>query len=363
MTAQTYGEVHIMRIETFDPKTASDNDWQALNTFNNTMRAEQWPEDLPVPVEKTRLDLTTLPPSDIAHIVVARDGDGRIVGQLGLWMEEAETNQHLAWCGVSVLPAYRRQGIASRLLATAIPVARQYGRTMLIGDTSTDLPAGTAFAESLGATAALATKTNQLNIAELDRALVGRWIERAHERADGFSLGFWEGPYPEEDIENFIYLLEGSSNDEPRGDLAIEHETYTVQQMREWETAMQARRVERWTAWVRDNATGRLAGYSTVRWSPFEPDTLWQAGTGVLREYRNKGLGRWLKAAMLEKMLRERPTVRRIRTGNADSNAPMLKINHELGFKPAKSWMDYQITVDDLERALAGRETVAEMAA
>ncbi len=343
----------MLSIETFDPNLASDDDWLALNTFHNALRAEEWPNDLPLPAEKTRLDMTVRPPQDRSYVWIAREGDGRIIGWAGLWMEEAETNQHLGWTTVGILPACRRRGIASRLLAEVAPVARQHGRTMLMGDTDADIPAGAAFAEALGATPGLATKTNQLNIAEVDRAMLRQWIQRAHERAEGFSLGVWEGAAPDEDIDNFAYLLEWSSNDEPRGDLAIEHETFTVQQMRDWEAALRARRFEQWIAWVRDEATGRLAGYSTVRWNPFEPDRLWQAGTGVLREYRNKGLGRWLKAAMLEKVLRERPSVRVIRTGNADTNAPMLKINHELGFKPAKSWMLYQITIDDLEKTLS----------
>jgi GNAT superfamily N-acetyltransferase len=68
--------------------------------------------------------------------------------------------------------------------------------------------------------------------------------------------------------------------------------------------------------------------------------------TGVMREYQGRGLGRWLKAAMLEKVLRDRPQVKWVRTGNADANAPMLKINQELGFKPFFSNCFWQIATE-----------------
>jgi len=68
--------------------------------------------------------------------------------------------------------------------------------------------------------------------------------------------------------------------------------------------------------------------------------------TGVFPEYRNKGLGRWLKAAMLEKVLKERPEVKYVRTGNADVNAAMLKINTELGFQPYMADALWQVEID-----------------
>lgn len=80
-------------------------------------------------------------------------------------------------------------------------------------------------------------------------------------------------------------------------------------------------------------------------WDPSQPETLGQGDTGVLPKYRGHGLGRWLKAAMFEKVVAERPKVKRSRTGKANSNAAMLKINHEMGFRPYKEWAAWQVEV------------------
>ncbi len=71
-------------------------------------------------------------------------------------------------------------------------------------------------------------------------------------------------------------------------------------------------------------------------------------------DYRKRGLSRWLKAAMLTKILRELPEARVIRTGNANSNVPMLKINNELGFKPFISRPAWQVETETVEKYLAG---------
>src|SRR4051812_27778013 len=105
-----------MFITRFDPTTATDSDWVALNTFNNIVRAEEWPDDLPHPVEKTRLDLTERAPTSTLYTWLVWDNEA-IVASAGCVIDHGETNQHIAWSGINVLPSYRCQGIGRQLLA------------------------------------------------------------------------------------------------------------------------------------------------------------------------------------------------------------------------------------------------------
>ena len=77
-------------------------------------------------------------------------------------------------------------------------------------------------------------------------------------------------------------------------------------------------------------------------------------------KFRGHGLGKWLKAAMLLKVLAERPDVTLVRTGNADMNVPMLKINHALGFKPYIAHTVWQLDTAAVGAKLVNRALTFE---
>ena len=136
------------------------------------------------------------------------------------------------------------------------------------------------------------------------------------------------------------------TNQQPLGDLEIEDMHMTPEQLRQAEQMSFARGNQRWTFYIVEKASGRFAGYTETVWNPNRPEILRQDMTGVFPEYRGRGLGRWLKAAMLDKVLKERPSVKYVRTGNADSNAAMLKINREMGFQPYTAGALWQIEIE-----------------
>jgi GNAT superfamily N-acetyltransferase len=100
-----------------------------------------------------------------------------------------------------------------------------------------------------------------------------------------------------------------------------------------------------WVVCGRDDATGRLVGYSELGFLPYRPWLGLQGDTGVEPAHRDRGLGRWLKATNALRVLDERPDVEQVETWNADVNAPMLAINTAMGFRQAAAWQDWELRI------------------
>lgn len=339
-------------IRPFAYQSASDDEFRLLNTFENLIRRECLPDDPVTSDEECMRWWRSKPDSFVIEPWLAWNGAGEIVGKGFGMIFETDSNHHLMQFSLEVHPAYRRQGLDKQLLGYIVAVAQQNKRTLLAAGTNDRLPAGIQFMERIGARRGIEGHTNQLVIAELDRSLLDKWQQRAQERAAGFTLGLWRGPYPVDQLAEIAHLY-SVMNSAPRDEMQMEDVTLTPVQLQEWDQNLLATQTERWTLYARENATGRLAGFTTVFWHPDRPHILDQGDTGVFPDYRGLGLGRWIKAAMLDKVLRERPQVTVVRTNNADSNAGMLKINHELGFKPFMAQCFWQVERTQVEDYLA----------
>lgn len=345
-------------IEEVDYKALSDADFVVINDFENAMKHESRPEDPPTPLERTRAQMTNIPSYMIFREFWVRDEAGAIAAMAYVSWRDADDNRHMAWADVSVLADHRRRGIAKALLARVAAVAEDDGRSVLTGQTSSRLPSGEAFAERIGAEVGSRVHMNRLLIADVDQGQVRTWIEEAPLRAPGYSLVMVDGPLPDDMVDNAVRALE-VMNTAPQDDLDIEDIKLTVEQMREIEKAGVAEGTERWFLFAREDATGDFVGLSEVFWNPASPKIVQQGDTGVHPEHRGHALGKWLKATMLERIMRERPEVDQIRTGNADSNDAMLGINHALGFKPYIAASAWQVPVEKVRAYLDAAVTEA----
>lgn len=332
-------------ITTVDLSDADEATYREVNGLMEVLRAERWPEDPPVALAERISQWQNVPP--VMHLTwwLARDGEkGPPVGYAYLNAMQLEENRHMAEATVAVHPAYRRRGIGRRLAGAVAEAALADGRRLLLMQTVDRVPAGERFMEAAGGRRGMAKHVNQLVLDEVDAELLAAWSEA---RPEAFEIGVWDGPYPEEDMAGIVTLYE-VMNTAPHDDLEVEAVQWTPEMVRQIERYQLAGDKKRWVAYARERDSGRFAGFSEVELLSSRPQIVNQGNTGVLPQYRGRGLGKALKAAMLRKLLAEWPGGRYVRTGNADSNAPMLGINHALGFRPYVSATVWQVETERL---------------
>jgi len=339
-------------IEEIKIKAASMAKYRALNQHNNLIRLERQPDDPPIPLNEMIQSYQNVPGYlEVRFWCLWNETHEDIIGEGSLVLIRTGDNQHLAQFDISVLPEFRQKGRARRLLRQIVAAAEADNRRLLITSTYHRVPGGEAFMARMGAKPGLPIHINQLRLSELDQGLLDSWLERGEAHLSEFELGLWDGPYPEDQLEAISSLLE-LTNQQPFGEIEIEDMHMTPAQLRQAEQQLFARGSTRWTYYLIEKASAKFAGFTETTWNPNRPEILNQDMTGVFPEFRNQGLGRWLKAAMLAKVLRERPQIKFVRTGNADVNEPMLKINTELGFKPYMASIIWQAEISRIRAYL-----------
>lgn len=275
---------------------------------------------------------------------LVRDDSGP-VARAELLTRRGEENRHAAYLLVEVVPAARRRGLGRHLVDRAVERARADGREVL---TSEAVPgsAGRELLERLGFAHEFDQVCNRLVVSEVDRTMLARWQQRAGERARGYELVVWEGPCPPELVDRFAGVL-GVMNTAPHGqDFSVV--ATTPDQVQAWDQARLERGTPWWTAAIRHDESDELIGFTQIVFSGAEPRLGFQLGTAVDPAHRTLGLGRWLKAAMLDRVRAERSELEVLVTWNAGGNAAMVGINRQLGFREVQRFGQWRCPLADL---------------
>ena len=258
---------------------------------------------------------------------IARDGRQPVAlctvvlkrGETRAWMPEL-------W----VLPSHRRRGIGTELLERAVDFARRDGRTVITANHYEGAAASIAFCARHGATEASATEQNRVRADVLDRSLLERWATPV----DGCSLVTFDDVCPDELVDDVVRIAR-----------LVGNETLSRETRRAEEAAMRADGTTQWVVLVHDRRSGTCAGMTELTIEPFQPWLVHQGTTAVDPAHRGRGIGRWLKAVNALRLLDERPETRVIETWNDGTNAAMLTINREMGFRAVAIWRDVELAL------------------
>jgi GNAT superfamily N-acetyltransferase len=335
-----------VRIDEVDLDDVVAHDFDRLVAFDNALWSEAEPGE-PLLAERVVAWMNRSRP-DTTQWAWRVDGDededdGTIAG-LAILRAPTSDNLHLGRLDVRVVPSARRRGIGRALVDVAAERARSAGRRLLTGFTWDTVPSGEAFARALGATPGLLVRRSELDLVALDRSRLAGWLEPPAATTDRYQLVTVIGRYPVDQYEA-IAEVEAVMNTAPTDDLDVEDQVRDAAWVAESEQHFDPTIEERWTIFAADRSSGRFVGFTQVFFYDDWPGMVNQGNTGVHPDHRGHGLGLWLKAAMLERIFEAKPASRRMRTTNAWSNAPMLAINDELGYRVTATSTTWELDV------------------
>lgn len=336
-------------IEEIDLTGASDEVVRPFVELSQSIHHEFIPEDPTQPFEAVAARLRTYSSLFERWRWAAWTPERELAGHL-VMVRSTQDNKDLREVYIDIPKAHRRRGIATALLARALETLGDGQGLLVQVMTNSRLPAAEAFARSIGATPGLRMRASQLDLSAIDRGLMREW---ASIDPPGYRLEWIEDETPDHLMDNVVTAVR-TMNTMPKEDLQWEDWKITPENVREWERLSKERGQKQLMVIAIESATGKTASFTQIFYDPRVPSVLHQGGTATVPVYRGKGLGKWVKAQMVERVLREMPAARYIRTENAGSNAAMLAINVGMGFKPAWEEVIWQVPAPEVRRALAG---------
>ncbi len=172
------------------------------------------------------------------------------------------------------------------------------------------------------------------------------WTTKIPEQNPDLKIKFY-AEIPDEYYQQHVDMLITSFEDMPsdKGSAFDFHTTVEEQkQIDEWRMKNDVMNYNMFLI----NADDQLIGFSTAQINLSIQSEANQLMTGVTRKYRGRGLSKWLKATMFEKLCEDFAGLEKVVTYMRAVNKPMQEVNEQMGFTFEEKGFEYKVFYNKL---------------
>jgi GNAT superfamily N-acetyltransferase len=354
------------KIIAFDPITISEEYIEKFLDLDDRALKEMDPEDDPYPHELHKKMIQAKDPGLDTYRWLLVTNNESVFGYCCVTFvtpqaENYQNAKNTASIEIYIDERYRRKGFGTKLLKIVLEKIKHKNtakkQNHRVSDSSnfvsilqarqvTEL--GYNFCEKFKGTIIQEEAEYRTYLSTIDWELVKTWKEEGEllAKQNGTKLMKFQS-CPEGIIVEYCKLYTETLNQRPLGDIDIRHQI-TPKYRRDHEKMWIEERGHKWHTIVSIESDGTLSGLTEMVYIPETPTYIEQLLTGVRKNYREKGLGKWLKAEMALFIKQQYPKIQFILTENADMNDAMLSINSRMNFQQVHAFKTYSFDIGDL---------------
>lgn len=261
--------------------------------------------------------------AEIRQTILALNKAGQVTGMADAQRTPSMRPAHF-WLSVVVLPEWRRQGTGARLFENGVLFVRSQGGIVLESAIRDNDPGSLQFAERRGYWIERHSFDSVLDLASFEASYFSGLLEQIQAAGFRFFSLADLGTLTEPSKQKLYELNRITGLDNPGNNRSFPSYADFCKNVFE---ASWFHPADQMLATYRD----QWAGLTALAFYP-EGNYAFNAFTGVLPEYRGRGLATALKLQAIERA--RSYGAKYIRTNNDSQNAPMLAVNRKLGYQP-----------------------------
>jgi GNAT superfamily N-acetyltransferase len=238
------------------------------------------------------------------------------------------------WLEIWVDPAHQGRGIGSAIYSKLSEDMDELDAVMCWAMAKEDMSAPLAFLAKRGFKERMKSWESRLNPAQVSLSDYSNYSQRASEGGIVILSLAEERRQNPECLKKLYDLIQTVAADMPMPD------QFTPTSYEQWLAAEVNAPGLAPEGYMIAKDGSSYVGLSTVWLAEKEAKGLYQGLTGVRRAYRGHGIAVALKLKVID--FAQRNGYQLIKTWNASINAPMLAINHKLGFKRQVGWITFE---------------------